>query len=111
MDAWIRHDEPVTLRRENTMSVVWTIIGALLAGIIIGPLGRLVVPGKQNISLFMTIVVGAVGALVGGFIAGLLGVGDTNGIDWIKLGIQVIVAAICVVLYVNMAGKSKTPTS
>ncbi len=93
------------------MSVVWTIIGALFAGIIIGPLGRLVVPGKQDISLIMTIVVGAVGALVGGFIATWLGVGDTSGIDWIKLGIQVIVAAICVVLYVNFAGKkSSTPT-
>ncbi|MCB0916588.1 MAG: GlsB/YeaQ/YmgE family stress response membrane protein [Actinobacteria bacterium] len=93
------------------MGWVWTILGALLAGIIIGPLARLVVPGKQNISIFMTIVVGAVGALVGGLIATWLGVGDTSGIDWIKLGIQVIVAAICVVLYVNLTGKkSSTPT-
>ncbi|MDQ1248974.1 MAG: hypothetical protein QG597_3348 [Actinomycetota bacterium] len=94
------------------MGIVWTIIGALFAGIIIGPLGRLVVPGKQDISLIMTIVVGAVGALVGGFVATLIGVGDTSGIDWIKLGIQVVVAAICVVLYVKFAGnKSSTPTA
>lgn len=93
------------------MSIVWTIIGALFAGIIIGPLGRLVVPGKQDISLIMTIVVGAVGALVGGFVAGLLGVGDTSGIDWIKLFIQVVVAAICVVLYVKFVGKPKAPAA
>ena len=44
------------------MDWLWTIIGALLAGIIIGPLARLVLPGRQNISMGMTILVGAVGA-------------------------------------------------
>lgn len=93
------------------MGIVWTIIGALFAGIIIGPLARLVIPGKQDISLIMTIVVGAVGALVGGLIATWIGVGDTSGIDWIKLVIQVAVAAVCVVLYINLTGKkSSTPT-
>ncbi|REK12536.1 MAG: GlsB/YeaQ/YmgE family stress response membrane protein [Actinobacteria bacterium] len=85
-----------------------TIIGALLAGLIIGPLARLVLPGKQNISLGMTIVVGAIGALVGGFIAQALGVGETDGIDWIKHAIQVGVAAIVVVLYGSMTGRSST---
>ena len=83
-------------------AVLWTIVGALIAGIIIGPLARLVLPGKQNISLGMTILVGAVGALVGGFIAQALGVGDTSGIDWIKLLIQVAVAAVAIVLYGSM---------
>ncbi len=88
--------------------VLGTIIGALLAGLIIGPLARLVLPGKQNISLGMTIVVGAIGALVGGFIAQALGVGETDGIDWIKHAIQVGVAAIVVVLYGSMTGRSST---
>ena len=83
-------------------AVLWTIVGALIAGIIIGPLARLVLPGKQNISLGMTILVGAVGALVGGFIAQALGVGDTSGVDWIKLLIQVGVAAVAILLYGNM---------
>lgn len=83
-------------------AVLWTIIGGLIAGIIIGPLARLVLPGKQNISLGMTIVVGAVGAIVGGFIAQALGVGDTDGIDWIKLFIQVGVAAVAIVIYGSM---------
>lgn len=85
--------------------VIGTIIGGLVAGVIIGPLGRLVLPGKQNISIWMTIVVGAVGAIVGGFIAQALGVGETDGIDWIKLGIQVAVAALSIVLYLNMKGR------
>ena len=73
-----------------------TIFGALFAGIIIGPLARLVMPGKQDIGIFATIVAGAVGALVGGGIAQLLGVGDTSGIDWIKLALQIGAAALAV---------------
>lgn len=86
------------------------LIWGLLAGIIIGPLARLVLPGKQNISLPMTIVVGAVGAILGGLIAGWLGVGETDGIDWIKHAIQVGVAAVAVVVYVSMSGRSTTTT-
>jgi uncharacterized membrane protein YeaQ/YmgE (transglycosylase-associated protein family) len=91
--------------------VLGTIIGGLLAGIIIGPLARLVLPGKQNISLGMTILVGAVGALVGGFIADWAGVGETSGIDWIKHAIQVGVAAVVVLLYGSMAGRKAGGTA
>lgn len=82
-----------------------TIIGALLAGIIIGPLARLVLPGRQNISIGMTILIGAVGAFLGGWVADLMDVGETSGIDWIKLLIQVAVAAVLVLAYGAMAGR------
>jgi uncharacterized membrane protein YeaQ/YmgE (transglycosylase-associated protein family) len=85
--------------------VLWTIFGGLAAGIIIGPLARLILPGKQNISLIMTIVVGAVGAILGGFIAEAIGVAETDGIDWIKLAIQVAVAAVAVLFYGGMASR------
>ncbi len=85
-----------------------TIIGALIAGIIIGPLARLVLPGRQNISLGMTILIGAVGAFLGGLVADWMEVGDTAGIDWIKLAIQVAVAAVLVLLYGSMAGRRPT---
>lgn len=80
---------------------IGTVIGALLAGIIIGPLARLVIPGKQDVSIVMTIVIGAVGAFVGGIIAQWLGVGETDGIDWIKHFIQIAVAAVGVGIYVG----------
>lgn len=86
------------------------LIWGLLAGIIIGPLARLVLPGKQNISLPMTIVVGAVGAILGGLIAQWLGVGETDGIDWIKHAIQVGVAVVAILVYGSMAGRSTTTT-
>ena len=74
------------------------IIWAIIIGAIVGALGRLVVPGRQNISIWLTIGIGIVAALVGGLIASALGVGDTKGIDWIKLIIQVALAAVGVAL-------------
>ncbi len=81
------------------------IIGALLWGIIIGPLARLVLPGEQNISLGITILLGAIGALVGGIIYRALGGTDTAGIDWILHLVEIVVAAVAVVLYINMRGR------
>jgi len=89
------------------MEFVWTIVGALVAGIIVGPLARLVLPGKQNMAMGMTILLGAVGALVGGFIYQAFGGGETSGIDWIKLLVQVGVAAVAVILY----GSSRKTTA
>ena len=83
-------------------SVLGTIFAGLVAGVIIGPLARLVLPGKQNISLVMTIALGAVGAIGGGLIYGALGGTDTSGVDWIKLIVQVAVAAVFVVIYERM---------
>ena len=68
-------------------------ITAIIIGLIIGPLGRLVLPGKQDIPIWLTIVIGVVAALIGTFIAAALGVADTRGIDWIELIIQVALAA------------------
>ena len=79
------------------------IISAIVVGLIIGALGRLVLPGRQDISILLTIVIGIVAALVGSLIASALGVGDTRGIDWIKLIIQVALAAGGVAL---VAGRS-----
>ena len=79
------------------------IITAIIVGAIIGVLGRLVVPGRQPIPIWLTIVVGIVAALVGTFIARALGLPTaTNGIDWIELIVQVIVAAIFVVIAANL---------
>ncbi|TQM80726.1 hypothetical protein FHX81_3073 [Saccharothrix saharensis] len=70
------------------------LISALVIGVIVGGLGRLVVPGRQKISMVMTLVVGIAAALVGTFAASVLGVSDTSGIDWIELALQVGLAAV-----------------
>jgi uncharacterized membrane protein YeaQ/YmgE (transglycosylase-associated protein family) len=91
---------------------VWDVIWqGLLAGVIIGPLARLVMPGKQNMPLVMTILIGAVGAIGGGLIyTELLNMGETSGIDWTRLIIQVAVAALLVVIFGNMANRRSTAT-
>lgn len=71
-----------------------TVAGAVIAGLIVGLIARLLLPGRQNISLGATVVIGFVAALLGGLIAQFLGVGDTDNIDWIKLFIQIGLAMI-----------------
>jgi len=66
---------------------------AIIIGLIIGALGRLVVPGKQNLPIWLTLVIGVVAALLGTFVAAAVGVADTRGIDWIELILQVGFAA------------------
>ncbi|MET7605568.1 GlsB/YeaQ/YmgE family stress response membrane protein [Streptomyces avermitilis] len=70
------------------------IISAIVIGIVIGILGRLVVPGRQRIGILLTILVGIVAALIGSAIAGAFGVADTNGVDWIEWLIQIGLAAL-----------------
>jgi uncharacterized membrane protein YeaQ/YmgE (transglycosylase-associated protein family) len=83
------------------------IITAIIVGAIIGALGRLVVPGRQNMPIWLTIVVGIVAALIGTFIAGALNVKDTSGFDWIEFFIQVALAAIGVALVAGMYGRRR----
>lgn len=70
------------------------IISAVFIGIVIGVLGRLVVPGRQRIGVLWTIGVGIVAALVGSLLATGLGVDDTKGVDWIEWIIQIGLAAV-----------------
>ena len=51
---------------------IGNLIGWLIAGLIVGALARLLVPGRQNMGIGLTIVLGIVGAVVGGFISSLL---------------------------------------
>ena len=73
------------------------IISAIVVGIIVGALGRLVVPGKQNIPIWLTIVIGIVAAFIGTFIAGAIGL-STAGFSIWELLVQVVVAALGVFL-------------
>ncbi len=71
-----------------------SIISAIVVGAVVGVLGRLLVRGRQNISVLATILIGIVAAFVGTLLANLLGVGDTAGFDWIEFAIQVVLAAV-----------------
>ena len=83
-----------------------TILLALLAGAIVGPLARLVLPGRQDISLVMTVILGAIGSLIGSWIFFMVtGKSDTSGIDWISFFIGIVVAAALILIYGSIRGK------
>jgi uncharacterized membrane protein YeaQ/YmgE (transglycosylase-associated protein family) len=81
------------------------IISAIIVGLIIGALGRLVLPGRQSIPIWLTIVVGIVAAIIGTALAQAVGVAVTAGIDWIELLFQVGLAALGVFLVSGMRGR------
>ena len=83
------------------------IITALIIGAIVGALGRLVVPGKQSLPIWLTIVVGIVAAFIGTILANAVGIStSTPGVDWGELLCQVIVAAVGVALVSSFYGRS-----
>ena len=82
------------------------IIGGIIIGAIIGVLGRLALPGKQDIPLWLTVVIGIVAAFIGTLIVGSLR--DTDGIDWVELIVQIALAAGGVALVSGYyAGRSR----
>lgn len=83
------------------------IISALIIGAIIGALGRLVLPGRQSMPVWLTVVIGIVAALLGTVVAGVLGVQTTAGVDWVEIFIQVIFAAIGVAIVAGATGRGR----
>lgn len=81
------------------------IISAIVIGLILGLLGRLVAPGKQAIPIWLTILVGIVAAFVGTAIARGVGYANTNGIDWLEIITQVVLAAIGVSIAAGIYGR------
>ncbi|MEV1142978.1 GlsB/YeaQ/YmgE family stress response membrane protein [Micromonospora sp. NPDC049799] len=77
---------------------VWGIITALIVGLIIGALGRLVVPGRQNMPIWLHMLIGVGAALLGTIIARASGFADTAGLDWRELLLQIVLAAVAVAL-------------
>jgi uncharacterized membrane protein YeaQ/YmgE (transglycosylase-associated protein family) len=93
-----------TSAKEFPMTVTG-IITALVVGLILGLLGRLFAPGRQDIPLWLTIIVGIVAAFVGTAIARGLGYATTAGFDWLELITQIVVAAVGVALTANLYGR------
>lgn len=77
---------------------MFQLIWIIIAGLFIGALARLVLRGRQDIPIWLTIVVGIAGALVGNTLASAIGVRDTAGIDWIRHFLQIGAAALLIVL-------------
>ena len=71
-------------------------IGFIVAGLVIGVLARLIKPGKQNLGLVMTLLLGLAGSVIGGLLANLLGTGDIFELNVIGF-IAAVVAAVLLI--------------
>lgn len=85
------------------------IIGVLIAGIIIGLLGKLVAPGdKDNTPLWLTIACGLGGVIIGWFVYTAFGGNGSPGIDWTRWILSIVIAAVLVVIASTVTGRNTT---
>jgi uncharacterized membrane protein YeaQ/YmgE (transglycosylase-associated protein family) len=82
---------------EGADMTIGGIITAIIFGAIIGALGRLLVPGKQNMSIWLTVLVGIVAAFAGTGLAHLFGL-NTEGWNFWETLFQLVAAVIGVYL-------------
>ncbi len=72
-------------------------IGFIVFGLVVGILARLVVPGRQHLSVWMTLLLGLVGSVVGGLVANALGTGDIFELNIIGSLVAIAAAVVLVV--------------
>jgi uncharacterized membrane protein YeaQ/YmgE (transglycosylase-associated protein family) len=93
--------------REKSMEI----IGVIVAGIIIGLLGKLLAPGdKDNIPIWLTILCGIGGVIIGWFVYTAFGGDGSNGIDWVRWIVAIVIAAVLVVAASTITGRNHSPT-
>lgn len=82
-----------------------TILWYILIGLGVGILARLIMPGKQNLGIIMTVLLGALGA----FLAGQTGewLGWWTFPSWIGILVAVVFAIILILIYLAIKGRNK----
>lgn len=86
--------------------MIGTIIGAIVIGLIVGGLARLVMPGKQNIGVIVTVLLGAIGSFLGTWVSYKLGYSNQNGgFKIIPFLVGVIFAVLLIAGYIGVAGR------
>lgn len=82
------------------METIWFIIVLALSGLIVGALGRLIIPGRDPMSIPMTIGLGILGSFIGGFVGRALFGEDAGGFI-----LSVAAAALLVFLFRKFSGR------
>jgi len=89
-----------------------SIIGVIIAGIIIGLLGKFLAPGdKDNTPIWLTVLCGIGGVLIGWYVYAAFGGSETSGIDWVRWLVAILVAAVLVVAASTITGRNQSKTS
>ena len=89
-----------------------SVIGVIIAGIIIGLLGKFVAPGdKDNIPIWLTVLCGIGGVLIGWYVYAAFGGDTTSGVDWVRWLVAIAIAAILVVIASTLTGRNTSARS
>lgn len=83
---------------------LWALITTVIVGLVLGALGRLIVPGIQPIGFLATVGAGLCGSIVGGFVGQ-----HVLHVHW--FGTLLLEIAIAAVLVAVMAGRSRHTSS
>ncbi len=78
-------------------------IGFIVFGLVVGAVARLLLPGRQHLSIVATLVIGVLGSVVGGVIANALGTGDIFELN-ILGSIVAVIAAVVLIVVADRAG-------
>jgi uncharacterized membrane protein YeaQ/YmgE (transglycosylase-associated protein family) len=78
-------------------------IGFIVFGLVVGVVARLLVPGKQELSLGMTVLLGVIGSVVGGVVANALGTGDVFELNFVG-SVVAIVASVALIVVGERTG-------
>ncbi len=81
------------------------IIGFLIFGLVVGAVARLIKPGKQNLSIVMTLVLGVVGSVIGGLVANALGTGDIMELNILGAIVAIVAAVLLIGVAEGMSSK------
>jgi uncharacterized membrane protein YeaQ/YmgE (transglycosylase-associated protein family) len=89
--------------------MIGLIITLIVVGLIAGAVARLLVPGKQNLSIPATIVIGIVGSFVGGFLGYLLFHKDSQDGFFQPSGLfgSIVGAVIVLLLWLRFGDRSR----
>lgn len=82
-------------------------VGFIVFGLVVGALARLIKPGRQHLSLLMTLLLGLAGSVIGGLVANLLGTGDIMELNFIGSVVAVISAVLLIGVAEGMSGRSR----
>jgi uncharacterized membrane protein YeaQ/YmgE (transglycosylase-associated protein family) len=83
-------------------------IGFIVFGLVVGALARLIKPGRQHLSLVMTLVLGLVGSVIGGLVANLLGTGGIFELNVLGSVVAVIAAVLLIGAFEGGAAARKS---
>ena len=80
-------------------------IGFIVAGLVIGALARLLLPGDQKLGLVTTLLLGLAGSVIGGLIANALGTGDIFELNVIGFIAAVVSAMVLIGIVAGTTGR------